>query len=298
MSRTALANNPAGRTVAGPAGRCHLRTGAGRRAGTGSRRGADMGAPAWGDLGTAAGTVAAARFYCSLFGWTVVARHRPLDDRTGYWTFRHDGTDVGGLAPARDAAWTVYIAVRDTDAVARAVVDNGGAVLAGPMTVDAGRVLVCADPCGATFVVCRPDRDGEAPTGDRSGDRTDEAGPMASFLLACRDVDAAKAFYGAVFGWEAVTTHLAGGATYTEFFRPGSGRCVAHMVEIDGRWPEAVPAGWMPHLPVADADRTAARAAELGGTVAVSTVEVPAIGRLAVIGDPEGAAVAVSQPAC
>lgn len=293
MTRTALANS-ARRTVVGPAERCHLRRGTGRQAGMGSRRDAGLGAPAWGDLGTAAGTVVAARFYCSLFGWSVVARHRPLDDRVGYWTFQQDGTDVGGLAPARDAAWTVYIAVPDVDAVARAVVDNGGTVLAGPMTVDAERVVVCGDPCGATFVVRQSDQGGEPHAGDQFGE---EAVPMAPYLLACRDVEAAKVFYAAVFGWEAVTTHVAGESTYAEYFRPGSGRCVAHMVEIEGRWPEDVPAGWMPHLPVADTDGTAARAAELGGTVAVAVVEFPTIGRLAVLRDPEGAAFAVSQPA-
>jgi uncharacterized protein len=291
MTRTALANNSAGRTVEGPAARCHVRIGVGRQAVLGSRRDATPGAPAWGDLGTAAGTVAAAKFYCGLFGWSVVARHRPLDDRVGYWTFQQDGTDVGGVAPARDAAWTVYIAVPDLGSVASTVADNGGAVLAGPMTVDAGRALVCADPCGATFVAWQPDRGVEPRGDDRPGD---EPAPTPSYLLACRDVDAAKAFYGAVFGWEAVTTRRAGGSTYTEYFRPGSGRCVAHMLELDRGWPDDVPAGWMPHLPADDAERTAARAAELGGTVAVA-VDVPAIGRLAVLGDPEGAAFAVSQ---
>jgi predicted enzyme related to lactoylglutathione lyase len=51
----------------------------------------------------------------------------------------------------------------------------------------------------------------------------------------------------------------------------------------------------MPDLPVADTEATAARAAELGGTLVVAA-EIPAIGRFAVLTDAEGMAFAVSQP--
>jgi uncharacterized protein len=249
---------------------------------------ADRGAPAWVDLGTTAGTATAARFYCGLFGWSVVARHRPLDDSIGYWTFRQGGKDVGGLAPAKEATWTVYIAVADVDATACAVADNGGAVLVGPMSVDAGRMAVCADPCGASFVVWQPDRD---------DDVEDETASSMTYQLACRDVDGAKRFYGAVFGWDAKTTPLAGGSSYTEFFHPGTDRRVAGMVEIDDRWQADLPARWMVHLEVGDTDRTAARAAELGGKVTVAPFDLPNVGRLAVLNDPERAVFSVLQAA-
>jgi predicted enzyme related to lactoylglutathione lyase len=242
-------------------------------------------------LGTTAGTASAARFYCGLFGWSVVARHRPLDDSTGQWTFRQGGRDVGGVAPAKEATWTVYIAVTDVEATARAVADNGGAVLVGPMTVDGGRMAVCTDPCGASFVVWQCDRDaGEAPE-----DADD--GSAVTYQLACRDVDGATRFYGTVFGWDARTTPLTGGSSYTEFLDPGTGRRVAGMVEIDRRWRLDVPARWMLHLQVGDTDRTAARAAELGGRVSVPPFDLPNVGRLAVIDDPERAVFSVLQAA-
>jgi uncharacterized protein len=247
------------------------------------------GAPAWVDLGTTAGTATAARFYCGLFGWSVVARHRPLEDSIGYWTFRQGGRDVGGLAPAKEATWTVYIAVTDVDATACAVEDNGGEVLAGPMTVDAGRMAVCADPFGASFVVWQPT--------DSDVDADDEVGSSTTFQLACRDVDGATRFYGSVFGWDARTTPLAGGSSYTEFLHPGTERRVAGMVKMDERWHGDVPARWMLHLEVGDTDRTAARAAELGGRVSVAPFDLPNVGRLAVLNDPERAVFSVLQAA-
>jgi predicted enzyme related to lactoylglutathione lyase len=290
MNRTPLATGSASKAVGGPAGRCHLRTRTGGRAVMGSPHSADLGAPAWVDLGSPAGTTTAARFYCGLFGWSVVARHRPLEDPVGYWIFQQGGKDVGGLAPAEEATWTVYVTVTDVDAMARAVTGNGGAVLVGPMTVDAGRMVVCADPLGASFVMWQPDRDAEV-------DVEDEAGSFTSYQLACRDADAAKTFYGAVFGWEAKTTVLAEGCTYTEFFHPGTERTVARMVEMNERWPTDVPASWMVHLEVSDTDRTAARAAELGGMVSVAPFDLPNIGRLAVLNDPERAVFSVLQAA-
>jgi predicted enzyme related to lactoylglutathione lyase len=256
--------------------------------------GADRGAPAWVDLGTTAGTATAARFYCGLFGWSVVARHRPLDDSIGYWTFRQGGRDVGGLAPAKEATWTVYIAVADVDATAGTVADNGGEVLVGPMTVEAGRMAVCADPCGASFVVWQPDRDAGADAGIEA---EDEADSFTAYQLACRDVERAKRFYGAVFGWDAKTTPLAGGSSYTEFVLTGTERRVAGMVEMDERWQAGGPARWMFHLEVRDTDRTAARAAELGGRVSVAPFDLPHVGRLAVLNDPERAVFSVLQAA-
>jgi uncharacterized protein len=252
-------------------------------------RAVDSGAPAWIDLGTTAGTTTAARFYCTLFGWRVVARHRPLDDTVGYWTFHQGGKEVGGLAPAKEAAWTVYVAVTDVDAAAQAVLDSGGAVLTGPMTVDAGRMALCADPLGASFVMWHPGQDAEADP--------DEVGSSISCQLACRDVEAAKRFYGAVFGWEARTARAAGGCTYTEFLQPGTGRRVAGMVQMDDRWQTDVPARWMFHLEVSDTDRTAARAAELGGMVTVEPFDLPSVGRLAVLNDPDSAVFSVLQAA-
>ncbi len=126
-----------------------------------------------------------------------------------------------------------------------------------------------------------------------------DTGAFSSFSVD--DVDAAKRFYGAVFGWDAGTTLLAAVSTYTELFQPETGRRVAGMLEMDERWPTdgqtAGPARWMFRFDVSDTDRTAARAVELGGRVSVAPFDLPAGGRFAVLNDPERATFSVGQAA-
>jgi uncharacterized protein len=52
---------------------------------------------------------------------------------------------------------------------------------------------------------------------------------------------------------------------------------------------------WMIYFAVADTDLTAARAAELGGTVSVEPFDLFNVGRVAVLNDPEGASFSILQ---
>jgi uncharacterized protein len=249
----------------------------------------EPGTPAWVDLETAAGTTEASRFYCGLFGWRVMARHRPLDDYAGYWIFQQDGGDIGGIAPGKQPGWTVYVSVADVDSTADAVVAGGGTVVTWPMQVfDAGRLAVFTDPTGARFAAWEP----EVHTGS---DVMDIPNSFTWSELACRDVESATRFYNTVFGWEATTSPFAGGSTYTEFRRPGAEVAVAGMVQMNEMWPDDVPAHWMVYFAVADTDATAARADELGGKVGVPPFDLPGVGRAAVLSDPEGGYFSILQ---
>ena len=53
---------------------------------------------------------------------------------------------------------------------------------------------------------------------------------------------------------------------------------------------------WLAYFAVADVDATAARAGELGGLVAAPAFDAPGVGRIAVLGDPQGAIFAVITP--
>lgn len=248
------------------------------------------GAPAWVDFGTAAGTSTAARFYCSLFGWRVVARHRPLDDAVGYWVFSDHGHEVAGLGPAQEAAWTVYVAVPDLDATIVAVTASGGTVLFGPTTVDGlGRMALCRDPEGASFAAWQ----GDPSRPDVASLASSTASTHTCFQLVCRDVDRAIRFYEAVFGWRAKAPHAPG---YVELLHPFTGQPVAGVVELTEQ-PDEVRAHWAAPFAVADLDDTTNRATELGGRVSVAPFEVPRMGRMAVINDPERAPFAVLQAA-
>src|SRR5215475_2957109 len=151
----------------------------------------------------------------------------------------------------------------------------------------AGRMAVLADREGAPFAVWQPQ--------DHTGAQAiHEPGTFTWAELACREVDGAKAFYGAVLGWEGDTHPFADGtSSYTEFQLPGGERPFAGMVQMNEMWPDDVPAHWMAYFAVADTDACADRAASLGGTVSVQPFDLPHVGRIAVLNDPQGAAFSV-----
>ena len=104
------------------------------------------------------------------------------------------------------------------------------------------------------------------------------------------DPDAALAFYAGVFGWDA-EERVPPGA-------PGSYR----IVSVDGRDVGAItssddPATWTTYIAVDDADATAARVVELGGTAAEPADAGPggSAGRGVDCTDPRGAAFALWQ---
>jgi uncharacterized protein len=267
---------------------------------------AETGAPAWADLRTTAGTATAARFYCSLFGWTVVARHRPMDESAGYWVFQHGEVAMGGLAADEDASWTMYVRVADVRASVDAVATHGGTVVAEPVrTLDGGRLAVCTDPFGARFAVWESPEDPPtldvtgAPTADGVGAPVDVrpgTPAPAGYQLLCADAPAAAVFYAAVLGWIVDTVACDAGTRCARFLHPVTGRLVAMAVEVDADQPDRS-GRWMVHLPVGDADDAVVRAAELGGSVSVAPFEVPGVGRVAVLTDPELTTFSVLQVA-
>ena len=113
-------------------------------------------------------------------------------------------------------------------------------------------------------------------------------GAISWFELMTTDVEAAKAFYADIFGWE-----------YTKFEQDPS--LQYHSVSIDGREfagimkrPENcgdVPPCWGGYVTVDDIDATVAKVTELGGNVIVPPTKIPQIGRFSVFADPQGAVI-------
>jgi uncharacterized protein len=131
--------------------------------------------------------------------------------------------------------------------------------------------------------------------------------------LNTRDIESAKAFYGAVFGWKTLDLgaggamwRLPGYAEHLEKDDPGlrermaeSGApegfedVVATINPIPDDQPD-VPAHWSVTFAVDDADAIADRARELGGDVLVPPFDAPWV-RLTVISDPAGATFIASK---
>jgi predicted enzyme related to lactoylglutathione lyase len=259
---------------------------------------------------------AAAGFYGGLFGWEFEDR-MPADSPGRYFVARLRGCDVAAVGSQPEGMpptpmWSHYIAVESADEAAAKAWDAGGRALMEPFDVlDAGRMAVLADAEGAMFCVWQAK---EA----RGAQLVNEPGTWNFSELNTRDPEGARAFYGAVFGWEAEAADL-GEGDFTMFRRPGYGDylgegdpdlrgrlaslgappgfedAVAWLVPMTGdRFPEDTPPHWSITFAVDDADEVADRAATLGGDVLVPPFDAPWV-RMTVLRDPQGAVFTASK---
>jgi len=108
--------------------------------------------------------------------------------------------------------------------------------------------------------------------------------------LSVPDPEAAKSFYGSVFGWQAEADPRSEVAGYA-VFRHGDAPVAAVSPLVE----DAQPVAWSVCLSVEDAERTEARAAAHGGRTLMPPTDVPGLGRYGVLADPDGAAFGIWQ---
>jgi len=104
------------------------------------------------------------------------------------------------------------------------------------------------------------------------------------------DPEAAGKFYAELFGWELVSSPVAGGE-YTAV--KVASRPVGGIMKMPSDVPPGVPPHWGVFVTVEDVDATVSKARELGAQVARAPADVPGVGRFAVLRDPQGAMFAV-----
>jgi len=121
------------------------------------------------------------------------------------------------------------------------------------------------------------------------------AGSFCWIELATTDQDAAKNFYGSLFGWAANDMPMGPSEVYTMFRLDGRDAAAGYTLRPDQR-SQGVPPHWMLYIAVENADQAAQRAAELGGAVIAPAFDVFDAGRMAVLRDPTGASFCVWQP--
>jgi predicted enzyme related to lactoylglutathione lyase len=272
------------------------------------REGFPAGVPSWIDTDQPDPDTAA-EFYAGLFGWQF--ENRMPAGSAPYLVAALEGRQVAALTPRAPGspsapAWNTYVGVDSADAAVARVRDAGGSVLTEPFDFgDAGRAATCADPSGATFGVWQP--------GTIKGAQAVNAPGTWNFSeLNARDIEGAKRFYGAVFGWEGdvvdmgamagTMLRLPGYADFLEQYDPGIrqrhadfgappgfSECIGWILPLD----EAQAPHWSVRFAVADTDAVVARARELGGSVVVEPYDSPPV-RSAVLRDPAGARFAVS----
>jgi len=273
------------------------------------RNGYIPGVPCWVDT-SQPDPEAVLPFYSGLFGWEF-ENMMPERSQAKYFVGRIRGGDVAAVGSISEGApptatWNTYISVDSADEMANRAVEAGGKVLTEPFDIaGAGRMAVLADPEGAAFCVWQAN-------GHRGARVVNEHGALNFNNLATRDIEGAKAFYGAVFGWktlalpQGVMWALPGYGDHLEQSTPGLRQQMARMGAPEGfidvvanidpiaEDDHQTSAHWRVVFAVDEVKDATASARKLGGEVVRGPVDAPWT-RVAVIKDPEGATFTMSQ---
>jgi len=220
-------------------------------------------------------------FYTQLFGWdTEVFKPGEAD----YTMISSGGQSHGGFGKAMEGAppphWLSHVRVASLDETIEKATRAGGKLAAGPFEMgEVGRIAIIADPQGAYISAYEPESEGPGAEGVFVWDE-----------LGTTDVEEAQRFYEDVFGW--TTSDMGpdyGG--YRIFNRGETG--VAGLMGLPD---ESIPAHWQPYVAVDDPDATTAKATQLGGSTIVEPMDVPKVGRIGVLRDPQGATFGIIKP--
>ncbi|MDT7798602.1 MAG: uncharacterized protein QOI78_2035 [Actinomycetota bacterium] len=245
------------------------------------------GTPSWVDL-MVPDQAKAVAFYSGLFGWDVQAG----GEETGFYGMATvAGRPVAGIGrtpPGQEmpAVWTTYLSVSDVDKTATAITEAGGQIVMPVMDVmEEGRMAVAVDPGGAAF--------GLWEAGNHTGTQVTAApGTMTWNECMSRDYPAARAFYEQVFGY-GIQDLSTDEFTYAVLLLDG--RPVGGVGALPDSVPADVPSHWDAYFSVADADASAAKAAELGGRALGEPFDSP-YGRQVRVADDQGVTFLVVAP--
>jgi len=247
-----------------------------------------QGTPNWVDL-QASDQGAAKAFYSGLFGWTY--DDQPMPDGAVFSMAMLGGHQVAAIAPQppeMSAAgvppmWNTYLAVDSVDDAVAKVEAAGGKVAMAPFDImDAGRMAFVMDPSGAGVALWQANQHIGATL-------VNEPGSVTWNELITTD-PGVTAFYHDVVGLTTSAMDM-GDGPYTVFEADGQMVAGSSPPQMPG-----VPNHWHVYFEVADADATAAKARELGGAVVAEPFDIP-VGRIAVLGDPQGAVFSIIKSA-
>jgi len=243
----------------------------------------------WFELGTTDGE-AAKKFYTALFDWSF--EDHSMGPAGVYTMLRQDGKDVGALyqMPSEmtdhgvPTHWMSYVLVDSADESAAKAKELGATLMKEPFDVmDVGRMAVVEDPTGAMFALW----EAKAHTG---ASVVNVPNSVCWNELATPDTQKAGDFYTGLFGWGKKVQEMGPGMTYTSFMngeRPAGGMYTPppEMGEM--------PPNWLVYFAVNDTDAMVAKAAGLGATTCAPPMDIPGIGRFAILQDPQGGAFAI-----
>ncbi len=220
-------------------------------------------------------------FYTQLFAWSTELFKAGEAD---YTMISSGGQTHGGFGRAMEGAppphWLGHVAVENLEQTIDKARSAGGRLAAGPFEMsEVGRVAIIADPQGAYVGLYQPESDGPGSEGVFVWDE-----------LGTTDVDGAQRFYEQVFGW--TTSDMGPEYGGYRIFNRGETGIAGLMTLPDG----SIPGQWQPYVAVDDPDLTTAKAIELGSSALMKPMDVPKVGRIAVLRDPQGATFGIIKP--
>lgn len=224
-----------------------------------------------------------AAFYADLFGWNATSVE--MGQPEPYTMLRHPGLDedVGGAtAPAMEGVpphWLDYISVDDVDASLATVAEHGGTALTPAIDIPVGRFAVVKDPSGAVLALFTSKTPGASDT-----ERTPPVGTFCWSQLMSDHLDQVVPFYEAVFGWTAARQDSG-----QVWFSRGDKVVASAMPKPNPQAPDA----WLQYVAVDDTDAAFAKAQTLGAQPYSPPMDIPGMGRFAIMGDPGGATFAI-----
>jgi predicted enzyme related to lactoylglutathione lyase len=231
-------------------------------------------------------------FYTSLFGWTI----NPVDmgEIGTYRMFRNGEKDFGGITPTdpsegRPSHWLSYIATPSVDDATAKATELGATIGVPPTDIPGiGRFSVVIDPQGAAF----------SPFTDTSGTEVSPNGQIPSVggvswnELMSKDAQASKSFYSQLFGYTPEEKDM-GTGPYTILYRGDT--MEAGVLQAPAEVP--MPSAWVIYYVVANLDDSLTKLEQLGGQNLSGIIEVPTIGRVAMVSDSLGAVFGLHEPA-
>lgn len=117
-------------------------------------------------------------------------------------------------------------------------------------------------------------------------------GAISWMELMTTDPQAAKAFYSNVLGWEIQDGSINAEDSYDLFKPRGAQGPVGGIMKMPAECKSPMPV-WGMYVTVEDVDATARQARQQGGTILKEPTDMPGVGRMAVLQDPQGAVFSV-----
>ena len=123
--------------------------------------------------------------------------------------------------------------------------------------------------------------------------------PNGSFIwyeLMTPDPEGAKAFYDAVVGWNIAAEPMGGDMDYRMIQRSDGGSAGGVLKLTDAMTQGGARPVWLGYINVADVDAEVAQVESDGGSVMMPASDIPGVGRIAMVTDPQGAPIYIMKP--